>query len=73
MWAGKPRNYYNEAVIRQKISLAEQALGRYAESQKECETILTLAYDSKTKARLKKTLSEVRGLQEKNRRLLAPK
>lgn len=73
VWAGKPRNYYNEAAIRQKIALAENALGRYAESQKECEAILNLAYDSRTKSRLKKALSEVKALEEKNRRMLAPK
>jgi len=71
VWDGKPRNCYNEASIRWKIADAEYSLGRYAESQKECEAILGLAYDPKTKARLRGVLSEVQDLQKKNRRMLA--
>ena len=68
VWDGKPRNYYNEATIRHKVALAENALGKYAESRKECETILGLGYDPKTKSRLHDVLDEVRDLQEKNRK-----
>lgn len=68
---GKPRNYFNEATIRQRIALAENALGRYAESQKECETVLGLAYDPRTKSRLHDVLAAVRELQEKNKKMLA--
>jgi tetratricopeptide (TPR) repeat protein len=68
---GKPRNYYNEAMIRQRIALAENSLGRYAESQKECETVLGLAYDPGTRSRLHDVLAGVRELQEKNRKMSA--